>query len=211
MRLLLIFIALAVIVLAIFFLWGESMLAVFSEEGSIGWLRHYGGWAWLAGIALLMSDLLLPLPATIIMAAIGYIYGPLAGGWINVSGSFLSGVTGYWICRLSGEKVAVKLLGIKDFERGKKIARKTGGWIVVLSRWLPVFPEVISCMAGLTHMRAVHFHVALLCGSIPLGFVYAYIGYAGVENPALAIGLSAGLPPLLWLMISPVFKGKMEY
>jgi uncharacterized membrane protein YdjX (TVP38/TMEM64 family) len=209
MRLLLLFLGLAAIVLVIFFLWGDSLMTVFTEEGTISWLGNYGSWAWLAAIALLMADLLLPLPATLIMSALGYFYGALGGGVISTIGSFLAGSLGYWTCRSMGENAARKLLGPAEFERGKKLSGNIGGWIVALSRWLPVFPEVIACMAGLTRMRPRYFHAALLCGSLPLGFTYAYIGATGQSNPAVAIVLSAGLPPLIWIIVRWYLKSKV--
>jgi uncharacterized membrane protein YdjX (TVP38/TMEM64 family) len=212
MRLLLLFVGLAAIVLATFFIWGDSFMNVFSQEGSVQWLAIYGDWAWIAGIVLLMSDLFLPLPATLIMSALGYIYGPVWGGLISTAGSFMAGACGYWLCKMIGGRAARFILGRKDFERGKILSSKdAGAWVVVLSRWLPVFPEVISCMAGLTRMRAMKFHVALLCGSMPMGFTYAYIGYAGVSDPVLAIALSAGLPPLIWLTVDRIFRRNFQY
>ena len=83
-----------------------------------------------------------------------------------------------------------------------------GAWLVVLSRWLPIFPEVIACLAGLARMPPLSFFAALACGSAPLGFVFAAIGHAGVSHPVLAIALSAGLPPLLWLAVQPYFVAK---
>jgi len=208
MRLLLIFIVLAALVLLSFFILGDSLMNTFTQEGSIAWLNQYGTWAWVAAIALLLTDLVLPIPATIVMSALGYLYGPFIGGLISAVGSFLAGALGYWLCRLVGEKAALRLLGEKDYERGKKLSGGIGGWVIVLSRWLPVFPEVIACMAGLTRMSPGYFHAALACGSLPLGFTYAYIGYTGVTHPALAIGLSAGLPPLIWFVIRRIFRLK---
>ena len=77
-----------------------------------------------------------------------------------------------------------------------------------LSRWLPLAPEVVACMAGLTRMPARGFHLALACGSIPLGFVFAAVGHAGVSRPLLAIALTALLPPALWLVVRPIFLSK---
>jgi uncharacterized membrane protein YdjX (TVP38/TMEM64 family) len=210
MRLFLLFIGLAAIVLLIFFVWGDPLLATFSQEGSVTWLNQYGSWAWVAAIVLLMGDILLPLPATLIMSALGYLYGTLTGGLISVAGSFLAGSAGYWLCYLMGEKAAIRLLGQKDYERGKNLSDKVGGWVVALSRWLPVFPEVIACMAGLTRMPPRNFHLALLCGSLPLGFTYAFVGAAGIEQPVLAIVLSACLPPLIWWLVRTIFKKRLE-
>lgn len=209
MRLLYLFLALAAIVLLSFFIWGDSLMEFFSQEGTIQWLKTYGHWAWAIAIILLMADLLLPLPATLIMAALGYLYGPIVGGLIAGAGSFMSGATGYWLCRMLGEKPAVILLGKKDYEKGKKIAGNIGGWIVVMSRWLPVFPEVIACMAGLVRMPPLYFHTALLCGALPMGFVYAFVGAAGVDHPGLSIGLSAGAPPIIWFLLRPLFGSRL--
>jgi uncharacterized membrane protein YdjX (TVP38/TMEM64 family) len=205
-RLLLIFLGLAAFVLAIFFIWGDSLMGIFTQEGTISWLDQFGGWAWIVAIGLLMADLLLPLSATLIMSSLGYIYGAFAGGLLSAGGSFLAGSFGYWGCRLLGERAALKLLGARDFERGKRLSNNVGGWVVALSRWLPVFPEVIACMAGLTRMNARLFHFALLCGSVPLGFTYAYVGATGLTHPVLAIILSAALPPIIWAIVRGFLK-----
>jgi len=210
MRLLYVFLGLAVLITVVFIIWGDSFMATFSQEGSVAWLNRYGSWAWLGAIVLLMADLFLPLPATIIMSAVGYMYGPFIGGLIASLGSFVAGAFGYWLCRLSGEKLAIKLLGDKDYERGKKLfANDVGGWLVVFSRWLPIFPEVMACMAGLTRMPARDFHVALACGSLPLGFVFAFVGYTGVENPWLAVTLSAVIPVVIYFLVRPVFRRRL--
>lgn len=210
MRLVYLFVALAALVLLSFFVWGDSLMEMFSQTATITWLSQYGKLAWLVAIVLLMVDLVLPLPATIVIAALGYIYGPVAGGLIGGAGSFMAGSLGYWLCRLLGENTAIRLLGKRDYVRGKKISGSVGGWVVVLSRWLPVFPEVIACMAGLTRMPARYFHGALLCGSLPLGFTYAAVGSTGVEHPLLAIVLSAGIPPLIWWIIRPYFQSRIK-
>jgi uncharacterized membrane protein YdjX (TVP38/TMEM64 family) len=201
MRLLAIFLGLAVLVLIPFALWGEGFERVFSQAGAAAWLARYGAFAWAAGILLLMLDLVLPVPATAVMAALGYLYGPLLGGLIGAAGAILSGALGYGLCRLLGRPVALRLLGPTELARGERLFARVGGWLVALSRWLPVFPEVIACMAGLTRMPAPRFFAALACGSLPLGLTFAAIGAAGVEHPALALLLSALLPPLLWLPV----------
>ena len=210
MRLIFLLIVLVAVVLIPFFIWGDTLMAFFSWEHSLEWLRGYGTWAWAIAIILLIADLFLPLPATIIMSALGYIYGPLVGGLISAAGSFASGVLAYWLCRMLGENAATWVLGKKEYERGKKISARVGGWVVALSRWLPVFPEVIACMAGLTRMPPKNFYLALACGSLPLGFIYAIIGNSGIENPALAIGLSACLPPVIWFVVSRVLRSSLK-
>jgi uncharacterized membrane protein YdjX (TVP38/TMEM64 family) len=144
------------------------------------------------------------------MAALGFIYGPVVGGLLSSVGSFASGILAYWLCRMLGEKAASWLLGKNEYEQGKKISAQVGGWVVALSRWLPVFPEVVACMAGLTRMPVKNFYLALACGSLPLGFTYAIIGNSGAENPALTIGLSAGMPVLMWLVANRMLQKRLK-
>lgn len=196
----LIFLILVILIVVSFLLWGEHFTALFSEENAIENLSKYGSWAWMIGIGLLMADLFLPLPATIIMSALGFIYGPLIGGLTAVAGNFLSGLLAYLLCRSIGKKGAHWILGRKDFDRGHRLFSTKGGWIVALSRWLPILPEAIACMAGLNRMGFRKFAVSLFCGSLPLGFIFAWIGYAGIAHPYLAILVSAFLPLLLWVI-----------
>lgn len=176
------------------------METLFSAESTIQWLEGYEDWAWAAGIGLLLLDFLLPVPGTAVMSALGYVYGAWLGGLIASAGSVSAGLFAYGISRLLGPRAARKLIGGQDYEKGKILFANAGGWIVAVSRWLPLLPEIIACMAGLTRMPFGRFLLALICGSLPLGFVFAYIGSTGSNHPALAILLSAGIPPVLWLI-----------
>lgn len=206
MRLFWLFLGLAILFLIPFLIWGGSLEETFSIEGTVAWLQSYDNWAWAAGMVLLMSDLFLPIPGTVIMSALGLVYGTVIGGLIAFAGSFLSGAFSYLLCRLLGRGAARRLLGEKDLEKGEKLFSNVGGWIVVLSRWLPLFPEVVACMAGLTRMPAIRFLFALACGSLPLAFAFAAVGEYGTVNPGVALLLSAGAPAVLWFIVSFFFK-----
>ncbi len=200
MRTWLAYLLIATLIIVPFIIWGEWFMAFFSEGKAIEWLQNYGQWAWAVAILLLLADLFLPLPGTVIMSALGYIYGPFFGGILATLGGIAAGVLAFALCRGLGRKAAVWILGEEGLAKGEKQYAKNGSWIVAISRWLPVLPELIACMAGLNQMKWRPFLVGLICGSIPLGFVFAYIGYSGVEYPYLALIISAGLPPLLWLV-----------
>jgi hypothetical protein len=42
--------------------------------------------------------------------------------------------------------------------------------------------------------------IALVCGTVPLGFGFAAIGDLGSSSPTMAIALSAVVPVVLWLL-----------
>jgi len=198
MRLFLIFLALAVVFALPFFIWGDTFETALSGEHAVSWLRDFGSWGWAAAIFLLITDLFLPVPSTAVMAALGLIYGTVLGGSIGSVGSCLAGATAFFTCRVLGHGAAERIAGKKDLARGERLFASVGGWLVALSRWLPLVAEVVACMAGLARMPVRTFLVALASGSVPMAFTFAAVGHAGQENLALALALSALLPLVIW-------------
>lgn len=174
-------------------------------------LESAGPWAWALGIGLFLADVVLPVPGTVVMSALGFMYGPVYGGLLACVGSMASGMVAYGLCRLIGERFARRLLGDLDFEKGKLLFARGGGWMVALSRALPILPEAVACTAGLVRMPFGRFVVSLGCGSVPMGFLFGWIGAAGREAPGWALGFSLGVPVLLWLVARRFFQaGKVS-
>lgn len=202
MRLLIIFAALGALFLVPFLLFGDRFAENFSTAGAIAWLRGYGSWAWLAAMVLLLLDLVLPVPGTAVMTALGLIYGPVVGGLVGAAGSILSGAAAYGLCRGLGRSAAVRVTGERGLAQGERLFSRVGGWAVAFSRWLPLLPEVVACMAGLTRMPAPSFFLALTCGTLPMAFTFATVGHIGLQSPRLCLLLSALVPLLLWPLVA---------
>ncbi len=197
---------LIVFVAAPFFFFGEQLEQLFDGDGAINRLREYDDLAWLFAIGLLISDLAFPIPTTAIMAALGIIYGPVLGGIYASLGAVISGLVGYALCRSLGRPLALKLAGEQGLAQGETLFHDAGGWIVALSRWLPIISEVVACVAGLSKMRFSVFLTALICGAVPLGFAYATIGYLGGDRPVLTLAISAILPFIIWWLVRPLVR-----
>jgi uncharacterized membrane protein YdjX (TVP38/TMEM64 family) len=203
-RLALVFLALAGLVLVPFLLWGERLEAALDPAALAARLQAQGPLATLVAMGLLWSDLLLPIPATAVMSALGLVHGTLLGGLLGAAGSILAGLTGYGLCRALGPRAAQAILGADGLREGEQLFDRVGAWLVLLSRWLPVFPEVVACMAGLARMHLPTFLVALAAGSLPMALAFAALGAFGVERPGLALALSALAPPVIWLLVRPL-------
>lgn len=189
-----------------FLIWGEQLEASLSQQGAAGFMRQFGDWAWLAGIGLIISDIALPVPASAVMVALGIIYGPLIGGAAAASGSILAGLVGYGVCRMIDPRTAERLASEKGMAQARELFDRWGGWLVAGSRWLPVLPETISFLAGLTRMSFRRYVVALACGAVPLGFAFATAGHLGADNVMLTLAISAVTPVALWLILRPFLK-----
>ena len=81
--------------------------------------------------------------------------GPLLGGVIGTLGTFAAGTTGFLLCRVN-ERAARFLVGEQGMELGQRFFANQGGWVIALSRWTILLPELLSCYAGLMRMPARH-------------------------------------------------------
>ena len=201
MRLVKLAIGLVILLLLPFLLWGRGVEDLFTIDGTISWLRGFGGWGIAVAVLLLASDILLPIPATLVMTALGMLYGPVVGGLIGAGGSFLGGMIAFLACAKLGRPAARHFVSAAELVRGETLFERWGAWIIVLSRWLPIIPEAVSCMAGIVSMPRRLFTGALACGVVPPAFTFAIVGHLGVERPALTFLLSAFLPAAFWLIV----------
>ena len=198
MRVVLLMVGMGVFFLLSWWMFGQGLEEAWNVEVLAGRFEEAKGWAWLAGIGLLLTDLLLPIPGTIVMSALGAVYGFWLGGLLASVGSMLAGMFGYGVGRFFNEGTARKWLGEKDFERGKKVFAGRGVWVVAMSRAVPILPEVLACMAGLLRMPFGKFVIALACGSVPMGFLFAWVGRVGTESPGWGLAFSLLFPAVLW-------------
>jgi len=161
-------------------------------------LQKYDAWAWAAGIALIWADLVLPIPQTVVIAALGIIYGTFLGGLLGSVGLITSGLLGYALMLTSARRLVKHFVGPRSLNKMESLFERSGAWAIVLTRSLPYsIPEAVIFLAGLAGMRVGKFTAAMTIGSVPTGFIFAAIGAGWADQPLLAIVVSYILPILL--------------
>ncbi len=188
---------------------GDGLPEVSLEEATAR-LRGFGAWAWAVGIGLLVADLVLPVPSIAVIAGLGAIYGPLLGGLVGAVGSFLAGMAAYGLARTVGPRTAARLAGANGLARSRALFERWGAPLVALSRWVPVLPETVALLAGLTRMPAGRFAAALALGTAPLGLTFATIGHLGTAAPVAAIVAAAVLPVAIWAVVRRQLRRRRE-
>ncbi len=161
-------------------------------------LREYGSWAWALGIALIWADLVLPIPQTAVIAALGIIYGTLLGGLLGSLGLITGGLLGYLLMLTSARRFVQRFVGPQSLHKMESLFDHGGAWAIVLTRSLPYsVPEGMVFLAGLAGMPMRKFTIALTIGSVPTAFAFAAIGAGWADQPILALLVSYVLPILL--------------
>jgi len=201
MRLFLVCIGLAALILIPALVLDDDVEEFLGSEAAVDYLRGYGPWAWLAGVGLIVSDLILPVPCTAVITGLGILYGPWLGGLVGGLGSTLAGAIAYGGCRLMGRRFLHFIVGEANLERLARFFARHGLWAIALSRWLPLLPEALCCLAGMSRMRPGPFLAALACGSLAMGFAFAFLGTAYQDRPALGLLVSALVPVAVWPVV----------
>ncbi len=192
-----------------FALWGDALEVALSPDRLQAWLEGSRETAWLIAIGLLTIDILLPIPSAVVIGFLGIVYGTVLGGMIAMAGLLLNGVLGYLICRALGRRLAIRLAGESSLDKADRLFAQHGGWIVAISRSLPVLAEAVAMSAGLAAMPVSRMLLAMVIGIVPVAFLYAWLGSLGAGDPMLVIAACLGLSALLWWISVVAFDSRI--
>jgi uncharacterized membrane protein YdjX (TVP38/TMEM64 family) len=198
-KLILLIAGLVALILTPYFLWHDQMDAYFASEAYRQWLISAKPYAWLIALALIVGDLVLPIPTSPIMATLGVLYGTLLGGLIGAIGSVLAGITAYGVARLFGRRGIELLASEKELAEFRDFVVSWGTAGIIASRALPVVPEVMTLLAGTAHMHFGRFVLALIVGSVPVGFLMAWVGESAGQSSMLLLVMTL-VPAGLWVV-----------
>jgi uncharacterized membrane protein YdjX (TVP38/TMEM64 family) len=174
-------------------------------------LQKYGSWAWALGLTLIWADLVLPIPQTAVIAALGIIYGTLLGGVLGSLGLITGGLLGYGLMRTSARRFAQRFAGPRSLHKMENLFDRGGAWAIVLTRSLPYsVPEAMVVLAGLAGMPMRTFTAALTIGSVPTAFAFAAMGAWWADQPILALAVSYVLPILLLPIALYLMRGRAQ-
>jgi uncharacterized membrane protein YdjX (TVP38/TMEM64 family) len=174
--------AVAAGVLVPFFIWGDEMETAMAGDEWQDKFASIQSWAWLVIIGLLIADLVLPVPNSPLMAIAGTLYGTLWGCLIAAAGSILAGLVAYGLAYALGHKAINRIATAEEREKFQQFFDRWGGGGIVVSRAMPVMPEVLTVLAGLARMHFGRFMVSLVLGAFAVALPLAWVGHQAGGN-----------------------------
>lgn len=153
---------------------------------------------------LLGSDILFPVPSSIVSTACGVVHGFMGGALISMLGMTFSCLAGYAIAKWMGRPLVSRFVGDRELDRLHGMEEKYGDWIIVVARPVPVLAEASVLFLGLSAMSFARFAVLSTLSNLAISIVYAAAGAwaAGIHSffPALAASI---LLPWVLMRLSP--------
>jgi uncharacterized membrane protein YdjX (TVP38/TMEM64 family) len=165
------------------------------------WMSGNMAGAALLGIGLLTADIFIPVPATIVMITHGALFGVPLGTLISIIGSLLAAWLGFALGRYSEPWIA-RWVPEAERQRANQTLTRYGLLAVIVTRPVPILSESIAIMAGSSKLSWPSYSLAVVAGSIPAAFLYAFTGAtaANFDSMVLIFGLVLLIAGVFWLM-----------
>jgi len=149
------------------------------------------------GGGLLIADIFIPVPSSVLMIFHGALFGILPGFLWSLISVLGGAMIGWWMGKQSHPWVN-RWVSSADQQTARKFMEKHGIFAIVLSRMLPILSETVSIMSGVVKLNASRFFWAALLGSIPPALIYAIAGAVTTDLAsgaliALCVFVIAGL------------------
>lgn len=136
-------------------------------------------------IALLVADVAIPVPSSLVMVLSGAAFGVTGGTLVALAGSIGGEWLGFELARRYGRGLTRRMMSDADLEQMGRLFRDHGALAVMLTRALPVLMETMSLVAGVSRMPRRAFLWASLAGTAPVALAYAWAGAMSQETGSL--------------------------
>jgi uncharacterized membrane protein YdjX (TVP38/TMEM64 family) len=164
-------------------------------------MKHGGVLAAALGVGLLIADVVLPVPSSLVMVAHGALFGVAIGTLLSLLGSVGAALFGFAIGRRS-ETALNRLVTPAERARADYLLTHWGALAIVVTRPVPLLAETVAIMAGASPMSWTSLTIASLAGSLPPALLYALTGaaVANFQSTALMFGVVMAVAGLFWLI-----------
>jgi uncharacterized membrane protein YdjX (TVP38/TMEM64 family) len=153
------------------------------------------------GVGLLLVDVFIPVPSSIVMTAQGAIFGFLGGTVLGLIGSVGATLIGFAIGRRSSGLIN-RYAGIDEQAQSASLLARYGPLAIIVTRPLPILAETTAIMAGATSITARQVLAGSLVGCLPAAALYSAAGSfaSSVATGLLIFPIVIALAAVFWLI-----------
>jgi uncharacterized membrane protein YdjX (TVP38/TMEM64 family) len=174
-----------------FLLFGDRL-----ERWSVGMMHAEGAIAALVGIVLLVADVLLPIPSSFVLTALGTTLGGIGGTLVATLGMSMGCGLAYGLGHALGPARAERLLARDEQARLADLFARHGMLALAACRAVPVLAEASVLAAGILRLPVRRVLPATALANLGVGGCYAALGatVTGEATFAAAFVASLALP-----------------
>lgn len=160
-----------------------------------------------------ITNVFAPLGAAPFLFAGFYLYGQTIIVYA-VFAALLSAISNFWIARVWGKSLVIKLLGSESLKKIDHLTDNYGYLTLFMIRiFLGGFHDVISYVFGLTKIKFVPYFIFSFLGMIPGTLLWYYLS-SKIQNPLIFTILTLGIGYLLlslYITGLKIFKKEKQF
>jgi membrane protein DedA with SNARE-associated domain len=170
----------------------ETFFSAMLDESRSEPLRYAG-----ISFLVLSSDIILPVPSSVVMYTNGFVLGLGAGSVLSLVSLMVTCIIGYF----AGLYGSYGLRRRPDREAAALI-KKYGDMAILITRGIPVLSESVSLVCGFGRMNLARYLLVNVAGYAPLSLLYAAFGaYGHGRNMFLySFGCSLLIAGIFWII-----------
>lgn len=171
-------------------------------DGPASWLSSGGVLAGVAGVGLLVSDVVLPVPSSLVMVVHGALFGVAIGTALSLLGGVGSALAGYGLGRVGGPPLLRSVCSEAERVRADLLVRRWGLLAVTATRPVPLLAETVAVVVGASRLGLVRTTVAAVAGSLPAALLYAVAGSWDIGAPSglVVFAIVIAIAASLWML-----------
>ena len=148
----------------------------------------------IAGVSILLaSDVILPVPSSVVATASGMLLGVAQGAIVTWVGMQAGALVGYGLGRSAGVRATTRFVGEAEIERASRLHRRWGAFSLIAARAVPVLAESSVVLAGAVRMPLGQFAWLTGVSNAAIALVYASVGTHALESSAFLFAFVASM------------------
>jgi uncharacterized membrane protein YdjX (TVP38/TMEM64 family) len=176
-------IALCTIFLVLFGIASAMGIPLLTDPGPL--LRSASIATAVIGIALLIADVVLPVPSSVIMFAFGAAFGLWNGALLSMIGAIGASLAGFAIGR-GGRDAVRRFVRDDELDRASTLLDRWGTLALIATRPVPILAETTAILAGTSRIGWLRMTALSAIGSAAPAILYAWAG-SSARQPAEGI------------------------
>jgi len=150
-------------------------------------------------VGLLATDILLPIPSSVISTLSGWQLGWWRGTLATWIGMNVGAAIGFELARRFGQPLALWFSKKEDLDRMRHVSDRYGPFVLALTRAIPVFAEASVLIAGIHQLSWRRFAPAILFSNLGIALAYAAFGDYAEQHQwlPLALAVAVAVPVLV--------------
>jgi len=146
-----------------------------------------------AVIAILASDVFLPVPSGPISTLAGSQLGVVLGTTVSTLGMTFGAIIAFALAKAWGRPLAERYSSTKQLAELETACRDHGIWMLILTRPLPILAEACSLLVGALQMPWRRFLPAVLVSNFLIAATYSVLGQQAADYGWLPLAVCASV------------------